>query len=106
MTPHSGELTHFDRQSDALVPHHCAPHITPISSGRLFADAPSLEQPLPALKEESVQQRDRDGSLLTKLPPMHFYKPQGNLNMHAAYTDEASGDRYIDRAIEELRKSP
>ncbi|WXL26322.1 acid phosphatase [Ectopseudomonas mendocina] len=41
-----------------------------------------------------------------KLPPVCFYKPQGNLNMHAGYTDVASGDRHIDRAIKVLRESP
>ena len=28
-----------------------------------------------------------------------FYKPQGNLNMHAGYADVASGDRHIARAL-------
>lgn len=41
-----------------------------------------------------------------QLPPVCFYKPQGNLNMHAGYTDVASGDRHIDRAIKVLRESP
>jgi len=41
-----------------------------------------------------------------KLPPVTFYKPQGNLNMHAGYTDVASGDRHIAHAIKLLRASP
>jgi acid phosphatase len=41
-----------------------------------------------------------------KLPAVSFYKPQGNLNMHAGYADVASGDRHIDRAIKVLRESP
>jgi acid phosphatase len=41
-----------------------------------------------------------------KLPAVSFYKPQGNLNMHAGYADVASGDRHIDRAIKVLRASP
>jgi len=41
-----------------------------------------------------------------KLPAVTFYKPQGNLNMHAGYADIASGDRHIDRVIKVLRNSP
>jgi acid phosphatase len=41
-----------------------------------------------------------------KLPAVTFYKPQGNLNMHAGYADVASGDRHIDRVIKVLRNSP
>jgi acid phosphatase len=41
-----------------------------------------------------------------KLPAVTFYKPQGNLNMHAGYADVASGDRHITRAIKVLRNSP
>jgi acid phosphatase len=41
-----------------------------------------------------------------KLPAVTFYKPQGNLNMHAGYADVAAGDRHIDRAIKVLRDSP
>ncbi|SDH64715.1 acid phosphatase [Pseudomonas panipatensis] len=41
-----------------------------------------------------------------KLPPVTFYKPQGNLNMHAGYADIASGDRHIVRAVKHLQESP
>jgi acid phosphatase len=41
-----------------------------------------------------------------KLPAVTFYKPQGNLNMHAGYADVAAGDRHIDRAVKILRNSP
>ena len=41
-----------------------------------------------------------------KLPAVTFYKPQGNLNMHAGYADVASGDRHIDRALKVLQESP
>lgn len=37
---------------------------------------------------------------------MSFYKPQGNLNMHAGYADVASGDRHITRALKVLQESP
>lgn len=39
------------------------------------------------------------------LPAVTFYKPQGNLNMHAGYADIASGDRHIVRALKVLRAS-
>ena len=41
-----------------------------------------------------------------RLPAVTFYKPQGNLNMHAGYADVASGDRHIAHAIKVLRNSP
>jgi acid phosphatase len=41
-----------------------------------------------------------------KLPPVTFYKPQGNLNMHAGYSDVDAGDRHITGVIAALRKSP
>ncbi|WP_296182814.1 acid phosphatase [Pseudomonas sp. UBA1879] len=41
-----------------------------------------------------------------KLPAVTFYKPQGNLNMHAGYADVAAGDRHIDRVLKVLRNSP
>ena len=41
-----------------------------------------------------------------KLPAVTFYKPQGNLNMHAGYADVASGDRHIARALKILQESP
>ena len=40
-----------------------------------------------------------------KLPAVSFYKPQGNLNMHAGYADVASGDRHIARALKVLQES-
>lgn len=40
------------------------------------------------------------------LPSVSFYKPQGNLNMHAGYSDVDAGDRHISRVIEALRASP
>lgn len=40
------------------------------------------------------------------LPAVGFYKPQGNLNMHAGYADVASGDRHINSVLKVLRESP
>jgi acid phosphatase len=41
-----------------------------------------------------------------RLAPVTFYKPQGNLNMHAGYSDVESGDRHIAQVIEVLERSP
>ncbi|MBN3725004.1 acid phosphatase [Burkholderia sp. Ac-20379] len=40
------------------------------------------------------------------LPQVSFYKPQGNLNEHAGYTDVASGDQHIADVIARLQQSP
>lgn len=37
-----------------------------------------------------------------KLPPVAFYKPQGNLNLHAGYSDIESGDAHLANVIEHL----
>jgi phospholipase C len=41
-----------------------------------------------------------------KLEQVVFYKPQGNLNEHAGYTDVQSGDAHIAEVIAHLEKSP
>ena len=40
------------------------------------------------------------------LPPVTFYKPQGNLNEHAGYADVASGDVHIAEVLKHLEASP
>lgn len=40
------------------------------------------------------------------LPPVSYYKPEGDLNMHAGYSDVDAGDRHIARVIDALRRSP
>ena len=44
----------------------------------------------------------RDG----RLPTVAFYKPEGDLNMHAGYSDIEDGDRHIAAVIEALRAGP
>jgi acid phosphatase len=44
----------------------------------------------------------RDG----KLPAVAFYKPEGDLNMHAGYSDVAAGDNHIADVIAQLRGGP
>ena len=41
-----------------------------------------------------------------RLPAVTFYKPQGNLNMHAGYADVESGDRHIANVIEHIQRGP
>ena len=41
-----------------------------------------------------------------KLPAVAYYKPQGDLNMHAGYSDVEAGDRHISGIVHELQKSP
>ena len=40
------------------------------------------------------------------LPPVTFYKPQGNLNQHAGYASLAEGDAHIAGLVAKLRSSP
>ncbi|SIT35464.1 Acid phosphatase [Paraburkholderia ribeironis] len=40
------------------------------------------------------------------LPAVTFYKPQGDLNMHAGYADVESGDRHIAKLIEHIQRGP
>ncbi|RDU99062.1 acid phosphatase [Trinickia dinghuensis] len=41
-----------------------------------------------------------------RLPAVSFYKPQGNLNMHAGYADIESGDKHIANVIDHIRNGP
>ncbi len=41
-----------------------------------------------------------------RLPAVTFYKPQGNLNMHAGYSDVAAADAHLATVIEHLERSP
>jgi acid phosphatase len=40
-----------------------------------------------------------------RLPTVTFYKPQGDLNMHAGYADVESGDRHIANVVEHIQRS-
>jgi acid phosphatase len=41
-----------------------------------------------------------------KLPSVAFYKPEGDLNMHAGYSDVADGDHHIAAVVAALRAGP
>lgn len=98
------------------------------SNGKTFPPKPNFQihhQPLnyfasfaPGTAERGLRLRDgglgstpetnsfmadiRDG----KLPAVTFYKPEGDLNMHAGYSDVADGDNHIADVIAQLRASP
>ncbi len=40
------------------------------------------------------------------LPPVSFYKPQGNLNMHAGYAAIEEGDDHLAEVVKALQQSP
>ncbi len=41
-----------------------------------------------------------------RLPQVTYYKPEGDLNMHAGYSSVAAGDRHIGRVVDALRAGP
>jgi acid phosphatase len=41
-----------------------------------------------------------------RLPPVTFYKPQGNFNQHAGYASVAEGDEHIAALVARLRAGP
>jgi acid phosphatase len=45
-------------------------------------------------------------ALAGKLPAVAFYKPQGNLNLHAGYSDVETGDAHVANVIAHLKQSP
>lgn len=45
-------------------------------------------------------------ALAGRLPAVSFYKPEGDLNMHAGYSDVEDGDRHIAAVVEALQKGP
>ncbi|EZP41964.1 acid phosphatase [Janthinobacterium lividum] len=67
--------------------------------------------PVKAPAYRAAHLRDFDSQFLSdagagKLPPVTFYKPQGNLNQHPGYASVADGDAHIASVIAQLKKSP
>ncbi len=62
-------------------------------------------------RAEHLRDGGMNGALFLKaiddgtLPPVTFYKPQGNLNEHGGYADVAAGDAHIAELIAHLQKS-
>jgi len=85
------------------------PHHQPFNYYTQFA--PGTQARAQHLRDGGVGETARTNRFLAdaaadKLPPVSFYKPQGNLNMHAGYSDVDAGDRHIAGIIDALRKSP
>jgi acid phosphatase len=58
------------------------------------------------LGDSPISNRFIADAVAGKLPAVSFYKPQGNLNLHAGYSDIESGDAHVANVIEHLKKSP
>jgi acid phosphatase len=61
-------------------------------------------------EERAAHLKDYDALLADaaagRLPPVTFYKPQGNLNQHAGYASVAEGDAHIAELVAKLRAAP
>ena len=84
-------------------------HHQPLNYFKRFA--PGTEARQRHLRDAGVDETPRTNKFLADaaagiLPPVSFYKPQGNLNMHAGYSDVDSGDRHIANVISALRAAP
>jgi len=85
------------------------PHHQPFNYFEQFA--PGTVERAKRLRDAGMGETVRTNHFLAdvaagKLPPVAYYKPQGNLNMHAGYSDVDAGDRHIARVVDALRKSP
>ncbi|POA96992.1 acid phosphatase, partial [Chromobacterium sinusclupearum] len=58
------------------------------------------------LGDSPISNRFLADAVAGKLPAVTFYKPQGNLNMHAGYSDVESGDRHVANVLQHLMSGP
>jgi len=84
-------------------------HHQPLNYFKSFA--PGTEARAKHLRDAGVGETSQSNRFLAdieadKLPEVSFYKPQGDLNMHAGYSDVDAGDRHIMRVVDALQKSP
>ncbi len=84
-------------------------HHQPLNYFKRFA--PGTPDRAHHLRDAGLDETPRTNSFLAdvaagKLPVVTYYKPQGNLNMHAGYSDVDSGDRHIATVIDALRSGP
>jgi acid phosphatase len=92
-------------------PHHpnFQAHHQPLNYFAQFA--PGTQARAQHLRDAGVGETSRSNHFLAdieadRLPTVTFYKPQGDLNMHAGYSDVDAGDRHIMQVIEALQDSP
>ncbi|WP_443747180.1 acid phosphatase [Asticcacaulis solisilvae] len=84
-------------------------HHQPLNYFKRFA--PGTEDREMHLRDAGTDETPRTNRFMAdiaagKLPAVSYYKPQGNLNMHAGYSDIDSGDRHIATVIEALKAGP
>jgi acid phosphatase len=84
-------------------------HHQPLNYFKSFA--PGTEMRAKHLRDAGVGETAQTNRFLAdiaadKLPAVSFYKPQGDLNMHAGYSDVDAGDRHIMAIVDALQKSP
>ncbi len=73
--------------------------------------APGTKDRAHHLRDGGVEDSPRTNRFLADiaagvLPAVTWYKPQGNLNMHAGYSDVEAGDRHIAHVINALQAGP
>jgi acid phosphatase len=78
-------------------------HHQPFNYYEHFDPATHAEHRAEHLKDYNDLLADIDAA---RLPPVTFYKPQGNLNQHAGYASVAEGDAHIAALVARLRASP
>jgi acid phosphatase len=79
------------------------PHHQPFNYYQRFDPKVHADQRDAHLKDYSALLADAAAG---RLPPVTFYKPQGNLNQHAGYASVAEGDAHIAGLVAKLRASP
>ncbi len=85
------------------------PHHQPLNYFRQFAPGTAARQQ--HLRDGGFGETARSNHFIAAieagtLPPVTFYKPQGDLNMHAGYSDVNAGDRHLAGIVDALQKSP
>jgi acid phosphatase len=79
------------------------PHHQPFNYYAAFDPATHGEQRAAHLKDYGDLLADIAAG---RLPPVAFYKPQGNLNQHAGYASVAEGDAHLAELVATLRAGP
>ncbi|HZX69830.1 MAG TPA: acid phosphatase [Rhodanobacter sp.] len=85
------------------------PHHQPLNYFRQFAPGAAARQQ--HLRDAGVGSSAASNHFIAAieagtLPPVTFYKPQGDLNMHAGYASVEAGDAHLAQVVEALQKSP
>jgi len=83
-------------------------HHQPLNYFKRFA--PGTRERAEHLRDAGTGETARTNRFLAdveagRLPTVSFYKPQGDLNMHAGYSDVDAGDRHVMRIVEALQNS-